>query len=99
MGTPEPYWNSSESHDLVGYACDKSRLILIGISHRGKLRDSEHWIESSTIRTKLARLIWVSMALALVGICGCDLFDLNRTHSEVCLHAKAECVRFRLHRL
>lgn len=87
MDTPEPYWSSSENHDLVGYACDKSRLISAGISHSGKHWDSEHWIDLSTIKTKLAGLIWVSMALALVGICGCDLFDLNRIHSEVCLQS------------
>lgn len=26
MATPEPYWNSSESNDLVGYARDKAAL-------------------------------------------------------------------------
>lgn len=89
MVIPEPYLNSSENPDLVGYACDKTSLISVGISHSGKQWDFEHWIDLSTIKTKLAGLIWVSVALSLVGICGCDLFDLDRTHSEVCLHAKA----------
>lgn len=99
MDTPEPYWNSSESHELFAYSCDKTSLILVGISHSGKQQDFEHWIDLSTITTKLAWMIWVSLALALVGICSCDLFDLNRIYFEVCLHAKAECVRLRHHRL
>lgn len=99
MDTQEPYWSSSKTRDLFGYACDKSRLILAGISHSGKQWDFERWIELSTNKTKLARLLWVSVALVLVGICGCDLFDLSRIHSEVCLHANVECMRFRHHRL
>lgn len=99
MDTPEQYWSSSKPRDLVEYACDKSRLILGGISHSGKQWDSERWIDSSTNKTKLTRLLWVRIALALDGICGCDLFDLNRMHSEICLHANAECMRFRHHSL
>lgn len=99
MDTPEPYWNSSETRDLVAYAYDKSRVILVGISHRGKLWDCEHLIDLSTIKIKLAQLLWVSVALALVGICSCDPFDLSRMHSEVGLHANTECMWFRHHRL
>lgn len=99
MDILEPYWNSSESHELFVYSWHKTSLILVGITHSGKQQDFEHRIDLSTITTKLAWMIWVSMALALVGISSCDLFDLTRIYFEVCLHAKAECVRFRHHRL
>lgn len=72
MDTPEPYWSSSETCDLVEYAYDEGK--------GGKQWDLERLIDWSTIKIKLAQLLWVSWALALVGICSCDLFDLNRIH-------------------
>lgn len=51
-------------------------------------RDLDHWVDLSTIRIKLARLLWVSVALALVGIFARDLFDLDKEHSPVCLRCK-----------
>lgn len=99
MVSQEPYWNSSESRDPFGYSCDRTSLISVGISHSEKQRDFELWIDLSTITTKLAWLMRVSLALAVVGIYSCDLFDLNRIYSEVHLHAKAERVRFSYHTL
>lgn len=92
--TPEPYWNSSEANDLVGYACDNSvSEMSSGIPHsrRGELWDLEPLIDSSTIKIKLAQLLWVSVALAWDGICSRDLFDLDRIHAAVGLHANRAC--------
>lgn len=95
--TPEPYWNSSEANDLVGYACDNSISEMISgtpsppHTHRGELWDLEPLIDSSTIKIKLAQLLWVSVALAWVWIRSRDLFDLDRIHAAVGLHANRAC--------
>lgn len=92
--TPEPYWNSSKANDLVGYVCDNSISKMIsGIppSRRGELWDLEPLIDSSTIKIKWTQLLWVSVALAWVGICSHDLFDLDRIHAAVGLRANRAC--------
>ena len=61
-------------------------MILVGIFRRGGPSDFERLIDLSTVGIKLAQLLWVIVALARVGICSCDLFDLKRIHSEVGIH-------------